>query len=93
MTFATKVFKKYFIKLTINDKLLHFETNSLFNFVEEVSIFSKDNGNVVILNVNLVILNDVISSSYHVKCAFQSESSLYSYLNVKQLLTQSRRHI
>ena len=31
--------------------------------------------------------------SYHVMYAFQSESKLYSCLNVKKLLAQSRREI
>ena len=31
--------------------------------------------------------------SYHVTYAFQSESKLYSYLNVKELLTRSRRKV
>ena len=32
-------------------------------------------------------------SSYHVTYMFQSESTLYSFLNVKELLTQNRRDI
>ena len=32
-------------------------------------------------------------SSYHVTYAFQSESTLYSCLNVKELLARSRREI
>ena len=32
-------------------------------------------------------------SSYHVTYAFQSESTLYSCLNVKELLAQNRREI
>ena len=31
--------------------------------------------------------------SYHVTCAFQSESTLYSYLNVKKFLAQNRSKI
>ena len=31
--------------------------------------------------------------SYHVTCAFQSESTLYSCLNVKELLARSRGEI
>ena len=30
------------------------------------------------------------ASSYHVTCGFQSESALYSCLNVKELLARSR---
>ena len=35
----------------------------------------------------------LIACSYHVTCAFQSESTIYSYLNVKELLVRSRREI
>ena len=31
--------------------------------------------------------------SYHLTCEFQSESTLYSYLNIKELLARSRRKI
>ena len=31
--------------------------------------------------------------SYHVSCAFQSESTLYSWLNFKELLSRNRRGI
>ena len=30
---------------------------------------------------------------YHVTCAFQSESTLYSCLNVKELLARNRREV
>ena len=38
-------------------------------------------------------LSNRIVCSYHVTYAFQSESTLYSFLNVKELLAQSRREI
>ena len=38
---VTVVFKRYFIKLTINNKRLHFETNLWMNCTEEVSCFQK----------------------------------------------------
>ena len=34
-----------------------------------------------------------IVCSYYVKCAFQSESTLYSCLDVQELLARNRRHI
>ena len=42
---------------------------------------------VLICTVHLIVC------SYHVTCAFQSESTLYNYLNVKELLARSRREI
>ena len=36
---------------------------------------------------------DLSVCSYHVTCAFQSESTLYSCLNIKELLARSRREI
>ena len=38
-------------------------------------------------------LNHLIVCFYHVTFEFESESTLYSYLNVKELLARSRRHI
>ena len=40
------------------------------------------------LNINVLTV-----CSYHVTYAFQSESTLYSCLNVKELLARSRREI
>ena len=39
------------------------------------------------------VSNVVIAYSYHVTYAFQSEFTLYSCLNVKELLAQSRLEI
>ena len=38
-------------------------------------------------------LNSLTVCSYHVTYTFQSESTLYSYLNVKELFARSRREI
>ena len=55
--------------------------------------------------INVVVLIDVLSGnskykqlsitlcSYHVTYAFQIEPTLYSCLNVKELLAQNRRNI
>ena len=35
------IFKKCLIKLALNNKRLHFETNLMIDFVEELSFFQK----------------------------------------------------
>ena len=42
---------------------------------------------------NEALIRNSVVSFYHVMYAFQSESTLYSYLNVKKLLALSRREI
>ena len=48
------------------------------------------------LNMMLLVLMEFVFMTvcyYHVTYAFQSESTLHSYLNVKELLAQNRRNI
>ena len=65
------VTKECFIKLTINNKQLHFEINLLMKFVDEVFLFFKNNANLLILKIsyffknatNFVIVPHIKSSS------------------------------
>ena len=50
------------------------------------------NGSVFCFVYKMNFLNQTICS-YHITYAFQSESTLYSCLNVKELLARSRREI
>ena len=62
-------------------------------FVDEVKYFSskyawkKTLFNIFVTRVYLAVC------SYHVTCAFQSESTLYSCLNFKELFARNRRGI
>ena len=62
-------------------------------FVDEVKYFSskyawkKTLFNIFVTRVYLAVC------SYHVTCAFQSESTLYSCLNFKELFAQNKRGI
>ena len=48
----------------------------------------------IVIKVICVIVNSSLTVSYyHVTYVFQSESTSYSCLNVKELLPQNRRHI
>ena len=44
-------------------------------------------------NISSYSLKNMTVCSYHVTYAFQSESTLYSCLNVKELLARNRREI
>ena len=61
-------------------------------FLLRGAVLSHCTKNEEILNGKLHFLSDCICS-YHVTHAFQSESKLYSCLNVKELLAQNRRDI
>ena len=45
---VTMVFKECLIKLTINNKQLHFKTDLLADNIEEIPLFQKKNANLVI---------------------------------------------
>ena len=56
----------------------------------------KKNNELAFLGILLIQNKDMIKTtvcSYHVTYAFQSESTLYSCLNVKELLARSRHEI
>ena len=64
---------------------------------DRISSFSFPGGrygqNVILFGVDMNSSIHLTVCSYHVTYAFQSESTLYSCLNVKELLAQSRREI
>ena len=47
----------------------------------------------MLLTIYCLTIKQMTVSSYHVTYTVQSESSLYSCLNVKELLARSRREI
>ena len=49
--------------------------------------------NLCDIRANLINSNSTTVYYYHITYAFQSESTLYSCLNVKELLTRNRRDI
>ena len=61
-----------------------------FDFLSLKWIFSLNLATMVMLCSSYVFLN---VCSYHVTYAFRSESTLYSCLNVKELLARNRREI
>ena len=70
--------------------------NRLFILAFENDTQRTSHSNYYLPNVELKNCNVTINltvCSYHVTYAFQSESTFYSCLNVKELLAQSRREI
>ena len=73
-------------------ELLSKETMKLLGSTKDIIDADKNSENVPRLeNVEVVLVLTVCS--YHVTYAFQSESTLYRCLNVKELLARSRREI
>ena len=68
----------YYFKLPYICNLSHHIKNKLLKLCKD---FCKENFNIKIV------------CFYHVAYEFESESTLYSCLNVKELLVRSRRHI
>ena len=78
----------------------------MYNLLEYSKNYSKTSGSLWIYyrdeltdetnddnGPNKNVINSKSVCSYHVTYAFQSESTLYSCLNVKELLARSRREI
>ena len=73
--------------LTDYDMLLMVEEGIRGGICHSIQRYAKAN------NKYMKTYNNNEESSYHVTYAFQSESTLYSCLNVKELLARSRRVI
>ena len=63
----------------------------LTQFPEDLVTFTEEILNDFLCSVNFFRILTVCS--YHVRYTFQSESTLYSCLNVKELLGRNRREI
>ena len=86
------------IHLQIKDRKWEFikKENEILNKNERLLIFCQIiNGNPILykLQTQTPTILPLTVSSYHVTYVFQSESTLYSCLNVKELLARSRREI
>ena len=70
-------------------------THNLSRKVLKPKIFSSEENNFCIVHFLSKIITYLVLTvcSCHVTYAFQSESTLYSCLNVKELLVQSRHEI
>ena len=80
-------FSKYYVsKVEIKDFNVLIDVKPFF----EIPVKNKEEENEKIIEMSK---NNLTVCSYHVTYAFQSESTLYSCLNVKVLLAQSRREI
>ena len=80
---ATKTsFNSYLQTSTFNSKVTEVE-----NKIKDADIIAKS----AVTKANTI--RSLIVSFYHVTYEFESESTLYSCLNVKELLARSRRHI
>ena len=75
-----------------------------WNIVNDISNASYGVGNDIICNTEvlksnlcdnndayILVRGDITACSYHVTYAFQNESTLYSCLNVRELLARNRR--
>ena len=79
----------------INDKDPKFKTGDVIEISKQKIIFAKDYVSNFFEETFMIkkVKNNMTVCSCHVTYAFQSESTLYSCLNVKELLARSRREI
>ena len=79
----------------INDKDPKFKTGDVIGISKQKIIFAKDYVSNFFEETFMIkkVKNNMTVCSCHVTYAFQSESTLYSCLNVKELLARSRREI
>ena len=79
----------------INDKDPKFKTGDVIEISKQKIIFAKDYVSNFFEETFMIkkVKNNMTVCSCHVTYAFQSESTLYSCLNVKELLSRNKRDI
>ena len=90
--------KEYFneIKPYLRDIIINLQKSDTWKIQLKITInfiSSKDADEDRVMHSKSNNIEFMIVCFYHVTQEFESESTLYSCLNVKELLAQSRRHI
>ena len=92
----TKSFQDRENNLAKNEVLYHFDFSENYQFIPQDEIQSGLIGVISVVNcllLQFITKMQMIVCSYHVTYAFQSESTVCSSLNVKELLTRNRHEI
>ena len=82
-----------FLTIVFARSLLSFLDYSVFNRAKYFPFYFDISKITTYLSLTLLIITILPVCFYHVKHAFQGESTLYGCLNVKELLARNRREI